>query len=63
MESDVLERLRKWASYRVGDMPQPVNNWGERLTADLNDAIAEIEHLRGGGATIRRQMPGPVGSS
>jgi len=42
--TDILDRLRKWAGYKVGDaMP---NDWGPALTADLKDAIAEIERLR-----------------
>ena len=46
MERDILDRLRKWASYRTGDIVGDGGNWGEALTADLNDAIAEIERLR-----------------
>lgn len=44
MQPDILERLRKWSSLKVGD-PMP-NVWGPALTTDLNDAIAEIERLR-----------------
>lgn len=46
--SDVLGRLQKWVDFdlKVGDrVPGPIN-WGPTLTADIKDAIAEIERLR-----------------
>lgn len=45
---DIVERLNVWARYRIGDMPPTPNgdHWGSVLTADLKDAIAEIERLR-----------------
>ena len=51
MSEDIVNRLEKWASLKVGDpLPEeliPVDgNWGPPLTALLNDAIAEIKRLR-----------------
>ena len=42
-ERPILERLKGWAAYKTGDiMP---NDWGDILTKDLKDAVAEIERL------------------
>ncbi len=45
--ADIVERLERWAVLKVGE-PVPVSeeNWGDRLSADLRDAIAEIKRLR-----------------
>lgn len=48
---DILDRLRRYAALRPGDMfPSDLggpNGWGPPLTAVMNDAIAEIVRLRG----------------
>ena len=49
---DILIRLRKWASIEAGErvpfeLAADPNGWGPALTGVLQDAIAEIERLRG----------------
>lgn len=43
-KADVLERLRKWAAMKQGELMP--DNWGPALSVDLCDAVAEIEYLR-----------------
>lgn len=45
---DILDRLKRWAALKSGDMPEFVGkwNWADDLNADLVDAIAEIARLR-----------------
>ena len=58
--TDIVDRLRTWAGYKVGDaipMPNGSNTWGPVLAADLRDAIAEIEGLR---ANADEKYEGPI---
>ena len=47
-ETDIVERLRRWISYKPGDLPASYGmlDWCEPLQHDVSDAIAEIEQLR-----------------
>lgn len=47
--SDIVERMRELAATKSGEMPPawfPHINWGDAMSALLNEAADEIERLR-----------------